>query len=251
MSTALLQGASVRSESETAPQWQLQGREFSPVKQHAPGPHPSHPADRKPVSSAKVAEQTPSRGTSPRGPAVIIARKRRAEITAILRDVCGGPCITDDATVWLDEVLVHVHLATSPETFAFALAEWTRLHTPRLTPADIEDACRRILPAPPRYSSADIGARLGLSVERYHRLGLTHVLPAGWTAKKRATRARKRKAAALKAKRHATGVTKAPRELSVAKLAPWMSVGKSEAWFYRLPVAERGALVAQVRGIAR
>ncbi|TXN19749.1 hypothetical protein [Methylobacterium sp. WL19] len=147
----------------------------------------------------------------------------------------------------MDEVLVHVHLATSPETFAFVLAEWARLNTPRLTPADIEDACRRVLPAPPRYSSADIGARLGLTVERYTRLGLTHVLPAGWTKRRHTAHVRKRKAAALKAKRHAAGLTKTPREMSIARLVPWVGLGMSEWTFKRLPPEERAVHVKRAR----
>ncbi|WP_461222680.1 hypothetical protein [Methylobacterium sp. CM6247] len=181
----------------------------------------------------------------------LIARKRRQEITALLRDRFGnGPCFADDATVWLDEILPLIRLTTSTKSFTFVAADWVRLNTPGLTEDDIEDACARILPAPPRYDSASIGARLNVTEGERDRLGLTHITPVGCNKRKRAAKARKRKALALKAKRHAAGTSLMPCELSIERLAPWIGLGISRSTFKRMPKEKRATHIAHARNLA-
>ncbi|KQP05904.1 hypothetical protein ASF28_18625 [Methylobacterium sp. Leaf99] len=163
------------------------------------------------------------------------ARMRVIEITRIVQDRHQGPCATDDAIIYLDEVLPHFATKCGSAGFMFAVAEWVAQNCPRLTGADIEDAVARILPNPPRYTSVAIGRRLNVRIAEARRLGLRYVRPVGWNAAKHERQAKAAKAAALRVKRQATGKTRTPRALSVEKLAPWIALEMSRATFKRLP----------------
>ncbi|MCJ2032619.1 hypothetical protein [Methylobacterium sp. J-068] len=200
----------------------------------------------KRVAPVEVAAQTI------RDPAALIpARRRVQEITLLLHARHKGPCLTDDAGTYLDEILPHIAIKCGAAGFGFALTEWAVRNCPGLSPADIKDAVRRILPAPPRYTSAAIGRRLNVRIAEAKHLGLRYVRPVGWTAAKHEREMKAAKAAALKAKRQATGETKTPRELSVTKLAPWTGLGVSRATFMRLPKDVQAAHVEQAREALR
>lgn len=173
------------------------------------------------------------------------------EITLLLRDRHAGPCLTDDAVTYLDEVVPHFAIKCGSAGFMFALTEWAAQQCPSLRLADIEDAAGRILPAPPRYTSAAISRRLNVRIAEAKRLGLQYVRPVGWTAAKHERAMKAAKAAAVKAKRIATGETKMPRELSVTKLAPWTGLGMSRATFMRLPKDVQAAHVERAREALR
>ncbi|TXM63940.1 hypothetical protein FV226_27070 [Methylobacterium sp. WL12] len=182
---------------------------------------------------------------------LIPARRRVHEITLILRDRHKGPCRTDDAMAYLDEVVPHFAMKCGAAGFGFALAEWVAQNCPGLTGADTENAVRRILPNPPRYTSPAIGRRLKVRIAEAERLGLRFIRPMGWTATKHGKAMKAAKAAALKAKRQATGETRTPRELSVAKLAPWNGLGMARATFMRLPKDVQAGHVEQAREALR
>lgn len=157
--------------------------------------------------------------------AKIVARMRRDQITALLRDRNRGPCLTDDAILFLEEVLPHIAIACGPATYEFNAGEWVALNTPLLTKDQVTGAIVRILPNPPRYASLDIGQRMNVSEAEWERLELSHIRPAGWTRRILKTKRRARHAVSRKAARHARGESKTRREDSASRTKQWLAAG--------------------------
>jgi hypothetical protein len=183
----------------------------------------------------------------------IVARKRRDQITAVLRDTNAGACRTDDAELYVAEIIPHLAIACGQAGFEWALNEWVEVNTPLVSRAAVDVVVGCILQDPPRYNSAATGRRLGLTIEQYDRLGLTLIRPAGWSRQRLDDHIRSRKNKRVKAKRQASGETRTPRELSAARLKPWAMPGapcRSKTAFYGMPEADQAALLARARAEA-
>jgi hypothetical protein len=151
------------------------------------------------------------------------ARLRRKQITILLQDRHQGPCLTDDAEAWFDEIAVHLVLTCSEKGLPIVAAEWAAKHTPNLPKTYILAALERVKRKPPFYTSEDIGRRLNVTAEERERLGLTHIAACDVSArqveaqKRAADRERKR------VKRLAEG--RRPRSLAATATQPWLAAG--------------------------
>lgn len=185
---------------------------------------------------------------------IAIAVKRMTQLEAVVLDNHGGPCLTPRAIEYVEEYIPLAAIAGGQASFDWLLGEIVMKLAPRISPDAVEAAVERVLLDPLPYTSAAIGKRLGVTIEQYDRLGLSHIWPAGWTKRRLNTFKRKRRAAKVKAARQANGTTRTPRELSIARLKPWTLPGapcRTRTEFYALPAADREALVARARAEAR
>ncbi|MGU3449632.1 hypothetical protein [Methylobacterium sp. 391_Methyba4] len=182
-----------------------------------------------------------------------MARKRRDQITAVLRDTNAGACRTDDAVLYVAEIIPHFAIACGQDGFWFALWEWIEANTPLVSRADVTEMVSDVLQALPRYNSVSTGRRMRVTIEQYDRLGLSHIRPDGWSRKRLDEHLDARRAKKVKEQRHACRESKTRRELSIAQLKPWKLPNapcKSRAAFYREPENVRDALIAQAREAA-
>ena len=227
----------------------------APRPQHSSSPRPNS-ADN--INSVHHEDPPPQREQRLFGPhsddAKVAARLRREQITAVLRDVNQGACLTDDAVLYVAEIIPHIAISCGQEGFWLVLREWVEANAPLVPLSVVAETVNDILQDPPRYNSVAIGRRLRVTLEQYDRLGLSHIRPLGMSRKKLDEHLAKRKAAKVKLKRHASGETKTPRELSAEQLKPWRypwAPCRSRTAYYALPKVERDALLARAREGAR
>lgn len=225
-------------------------------QQHNSSPRPNLADD---TNSVHHEDPTPQREQRLFGPhsedAKVAARLRREQITAVLRDVNRGPCLTDDAVLYVAEIVPHIAIACGQCAFWFVLEEWIEANVPQASRDAVAEVVNDILQDPPRYNSAAIGKRLRVTLEQYDRLGLSHIMPLGMSRKKLDAHLAKRKARRVKLERQASGETRTPRELSVARVKPWTVPGApcgSRTAYFALPKEARDALLARAReGVGR
>jgi len=255
---ALSEGELVHThaEMERAFQRQPEGPTKFQTPRHQQGTSPRP----KPANNTVRVHQndpTPQREQRLFGPhsddAKFAARRRRDETTAILRDVNHGPCLTDDAVLYVAEIIPCLAIVCGQDMFRVVLDEWVAANTPRVPKAEVNEIVACVLTDQPLYTSPARGKRLGVTVEQYDRLGLTHTTPAGWSKRKVKAHVARRRNRTVKDRRHATGESKTRRELSIEQLKPWLlpeAPCNSRAAFYRLSEDVRDALIARARAEA-
>lgn len=173
----------------------------------------------------------------------IIARIRMIMIVRLLLDANDGPCLTDDAVVYLDEYVLQADIACSRAGADLRVETFVARYTPSIKVAEAAEAVERIRQTRPPGTAGAIGDRLNLSPEVWARLQITHIWPRRWKAEDVEAARRPRKAAHRKAVRIESGETKTPRERSKTAIKPWVLGGMSRAKFYRRPADEQAALV--------
>lgn len=184
---------------------------------------------------------------------IAIADKRLEQFSTLAWDIFGGPCLTSRAVDVVEQFVPLAAIACGQDGFDWMMEKVVARHAPHVSPEEVDEIIVKTLPDPPRYNSAAVGKRWGVTSEQFDRLGLSHIWPAGWGEKRLETHKRKRRNKVVKDKRHATGESKTRRELSIAQLQPWTfpwAPCSSRADFYRLPKPERDALVARARAEA-
>lgn len=228
----------------------------APRPQHSSSPRPNIAEETNPIHHKDFPPQREQRLFGPHSEdAKVAARLRRDQITAVLRDVNRGACLTDDAMLYVAEIVPHIAIACGQRAFWFVLEEWIEANAPQASRNAVAEIVNDILQDPPRYNSVAIGKRLRVTLEQYDRLRLTHIRPLGMSRKKLDEHLAKRKAMRVKLKRHVSRETKTPRELSVARVKPWTVPGAqcgSRTAFFALPKEVREALLARAReGVGR
>lgn len=226
MTVALLRGADVHAAKEKGPRVQPEALDFLSAAKQSAGTHRNTTSDTKRVTANAVPAQPPAekiRRPSPK--ALLIARIRRHQLTLVLLDTCGGPCRTDAAVSYLDDMVVLLRVCCAPHAFDFGVDAWSRLYTPALTKAQVQASKDGEAPHPALFTSKVLGMRWHVTEDQWVRLGLTHIWPAGWTRAIHDEKVRARAASNLKEKRLATGVTKRPHELSATRMQPWIAAG--------------------------
>lgn len=156
---------------------------------------------------------------------ILPARLRRQQITRLLQARNGGPCVTDDAEVWFDEIAIHLLIACSARALDMAVEEWTTRHTPNLSKSYVAETIAQLKREPPFYTSIDIGRRLNVTADEKDALGLSHIAASDITPEEAAERKLKRRRERMKQIRLAKGETKRPQALSHSRTKPWLQAG--------------------------
>ncbi|MGF3026700.1 hypothetical protein ACQVP2_28260 [Methylobacterium aquaticum] len=162
----------------------------------------------------------------------IIARKRVAQISRLLRHRHQGQCRTDDAEHWFETVLPHLLLiaATRP-IWCMNPFRWAQRFTPELHPSRVAVVIAEARRFPSSYTSEEIGRRLMLKDAEREALKLTHLWPVDLEREEHAGRQKAKDAIRKKRARAAAGAT--PRERSLAALKPWEAEQVSRRTWYR------------------
>jgi hypothetical protein len=232
---ALSEGELVHTHAEMERAFQRQPE--GPTKFQAPRHQQSTSPRPKPANNTVRVHRndpTPQREQRLFGPhsddAKFAARRRRDETTAILRDVNQGPCLTDDAVLYVAEIIPCLAIVCGQDMFRVVLDEWVAANTPRVPKAEVNEIVACVLTDQPLYTSPARGKRLGVKAHVARRRNKT-----------------------VKDRRHAAGESKTRRELSIEQLKPWLlpeAPCNSRAAFYRLSEDVRDALIARARAEA-
>lgn len=186
-----------------------------------------------PVHSAPNAQNQEPPKVERRPPPYILipARIRRQEISRLLRYRFDGPCLTDDAEAWFEEIAIHLMISCRSRALRFVADEWVRMYTPRLTDDRVTEILAKFQVARPFYTSADIGRRRCLTYEEKVLLGITHIAAFDIDPVEAAERKKATERGRVNASRLASGKVKKPRSMSLARRVPRLP-GENNVRFY-------------------
>lgn len=175
------------------------------------------------------------------------------ELAALIQHRHGGPCDTDEGTIYLQAaipLLISAAGGLTADECRDRCFSWSKVLTPRLTRAEvvacIEAAEARNERGKLYWTAQDLGDLLRLTVAEREALEITSARPCGMSGKQFSAYQRKRKTTKEKARRAANGAT--PREQSDASLKPWKTLGVSRRTFYRRLRAEKAVTPEIARG---
>ena len=227
---------------------------LTPRHQHSTSTHPNPANDTDRVRQNDPLAQREQPLFKRRSRKQIIAADHRLDqFGTLVWDIFDGPCLNSRAGDVVEQFVPFAAIACGQNGFHWMMEKVVARYAPHVSSEELDEIIAKTLPDPPRYNSAAIGKRWGVTVEQYDRLGLSHIWPAGWGKKRLDTHKRKRRNKKAKATRHATEESKTPRELSIVQLQPWTypwAPCSSRPGFYRLPKADQDALVARARAEA-
>lgn len=225
-----------------------------PRHQHSTGTHPNPANDTDRVNqNDPLAQRAQPLFRRRSREQIVIADHRLDQFGTLAWDIFGGPCLTSRAGDVIEQFVPFAAIACGQAGFDWMMEKVVARHAPHVSPEEVDEIIDRTLLDPPRYNSAAIGKRWGVTAEQFDRLGLSHIWPAGWGKKRLDTHKRKRRNKVVKDKRHATHESKTRRELSVVQLQPWTypwAPCSSRPGFYRLSKTDQDALVARARAEA-
>ncbi|WP_162559784.1 hypothetical protein [Methylobacterium radiodurans] len=141
----------------------------------------------------------------------------------MLLDRHGGPCRTDDAEAWFDEIAIHIVLSCQPHTAEVVAREWCSRYIPDMPQNWIVATLEQVRQIPPSYTSLAIGRRLNLTAVEKARLGLTHIAATDLTPEQVLDAHRERDRLRKEARRRAEGRQSQAR--SASRLKPWIEAG--------------------------
>lgn len=180
-------------------------------------------------------------------------RQILAEIGRLIQARHGGPCDSDDGSVWLRAALpsiAELSAGLDAEGFAGRLSDWARIAVPRVDAVELAEciAQARVRDGQGRlfWGAAALGDMLNVSIAEREQLGLRTIRPGGMTTAEFERYRRSRKTAGRQALRRAAAIIPAP-PISIESAKPWQAEGVSRrTWFRRkaASAAENGIVPA-------